>query len=251
MAKTNGDNETVGITIKGEKWPFHCIPITTAYEAFFRIEDRSDSIHTNQTGAFPFTSQQGNRYIMVAIHLNEKNIFVEPMHNRSKEEIIRAYKKIINRMRLAGLGLKKYTLDNKALEAFNQCIQGQQMQYKLVPLGNHLCSQAEHMIHTFKVHFISILAGVDNNFLLSVWCHLLEPTELTLNLLRQSKVAPKVSTYAHIHVPHNNMKKPFAPLSWAIQAHIKLEDCRTWHTQSDAGFSLGMSIEHHSAFGCT
>jgi hypothetical protein len=27
-----------------------------------------------------------------------------------------------NRMRLAGLGLKKHTLDNEALEAFKQCI---------------------------------------------------------------------------------------------------------------------------------
>jgi hypothetical protein len=74
---------------------------------------------------------------MVAIYLNANFIFVEPMHSRSKEEMIRAYKKIINRMRLAGLGLKKHTLDNKALEAFKQCIQEQQMQYKLVPLCTH------------------------------------------------------------------------------------------------------------------
>jgi hypothetical protein len=74
---------------------------------------------------------------MVAIHLDRNYIFVEPMHGRSKEEMIRAYKKIINRIRLAGLGLKKHTLDNKASEAFKQCIQVQQMLYELVPLGNH------------------------------------------------------------------------------------------------------------------
>jgi hypothetical protein len=44
------------------------------------------------------------------------------MQSRSKEELIRAYKKIINPIKLAGLGLKKHTLDNKALEAFKQCI---------------------------------------------------------------------------------------------------------------------------------
>jgi hypothetical protein len=44
-------------------------------------------------GAFPFTSQPGNRYIMVAIHLDAYNIFVEPMQGRSTEEMIRAYKK--------------------------------------------------------------------------------------------------------------------------------------------------------------
>jgi hypothetical protein len=54
----------------------------------------------------------------MSIHLNANYIYVEPMQSRSKEEMIRAYKKIINRMRLAGLGLKKHRLNNKALEAF-------------------------------------------------------------------------------------------------------------------------------------
>ncbi len=118
-----------------EKSPFHHIPLTKTQEAFFHIEDLSNLIHNDQTGAFPFTSQQGNRCIMVAIHLNANYIFVKPMRSRSNEEMVRAYKKIINRMRLADLQLKKHILDNKASEAFKQCIREQQMQYKLVPPG--------------------------------------------------------------------------------------------------------------------
>ena len=64
------ENEEVRIKIEGEGSPFHQIPITKTHEAFFRVNDLTDSIHTDQTGAFPFTSQRGNRYIMVAIHLN-------------------------------------------------------------------------------------------------------------------------------------------------------------------------------------
>jgi hypothetical protein len=113
------ENKEVRIKIEGEGSPFHQIPITKTHDAFFRIDDLTDSIHTNQTGAFPFTSQQGNRYIMVAIHLDANYIFVEPMRNRTKEEMIRAYKKIINRMRSAGLGIKKHTLDNEASDHSN------------------------------------------------------------------------------------------------------------------------------------
>jgi hypothetical protein len=101
---------------------------------------------------------------MVAIHLDANYIFVKPMHSRSKEEMIHSYEKIINRMRLAGLGLKKHTLDNKASEVFKQCIQEQQMQYKLVSPGNHQRNQAERAIQTFKARFISILADIDNKF---------------------------------------------------------------------------------------
>ncbi len=72
----------------GQKSPFHYIPITKIHKAFCRIEDLSNLIHTNQTGAFPFTSQCGSRYIMVAIHFDANYIFVEPICSRSKEEMI-------------------------------------------------------------------------------------------------------------------------------------------------------------------
>ena len=44
------------------------------------------------------------------------------------------------------------------------------------------------------------------------------------------------------------MKKPFAPLGCAIEARVKLEDRRTWDSRSDAGFSLGTSMQHHCCF---
>jgi hypothetical protein len=144
------ENKTIRIKIKGKNSPFHHIPLIKTLEAFFRIEGLSESIQTNQMGAFPFTAQQGNRYYMVAIHLNTNYIFVEPMQSRSKEEMIRAYKKIVNRMRLAVFGLMKHILDNEALDAFKQCIQEQQIQYKLVPPRSHQRNQAEHAIQMFK-----------------------------------------------------------------------------------------------------
>jgi hypothetical protein len=98
------------------------------------------------------------------------------------------------------------------------------------PPGKHQCNQAERAIQTFKVHFILILASVNNKFPLLLWCHLQEPTKLTLNLLCQFKVAPKISAYVHVHGPHDYLIKPFAPLGCAIQAHLKPEDCRTWDT---------------------
>jgi hypothetical protein len=85
------ENEELRIKIEGEGSPFHQTPISKTHEAFFRVEELTDSIHTDQTGAFPVTSQRGNRYIMVAIHLDANYIFVKPMRNRTKEEMIRAY----------------------------------------------------------------------------------------------------------------------------------------------------------------
>ncbi len=93
-------------------------------------------------------------------------------------------------MKAAGLGLRKQVLDNKYSAVMKACIKENGMDYKLVPQGQHRHNQAERAIQTFKAHFIPILAGINKKFPLLLWCHLLEPTELTLNLLCQSRVAP-------------------------------------------------------------
>ncbi len=162
--------------------------------------------------------------------------------------MIRVYQKIINRMKAAGLGLKKQVLDNECWEAMKACIKENDMDYKPVPQGQHRQNQAEQAIQTFKAHFISILAGVNDEFPLSLWCHLLKPTELTLNLLRQSRVAPKISAFAHVHGTHDYMQKPLAPIGCAVQTHIKPNNHLSWDTRLEPGFNLGTSIEHHQCF---
>jgi hypothetical protein len=66
-----------------------------------------------------------------------------------------------------------------------------------------------------------------------------------LNLLWQSNVAPKISAFAHVYGHHDYMKKPFAPLGCAIHSHVKPNDHRSWDARANAGFNLGMPMEHH------
>jgi hypothetical protein len=233
---------------KGESSPFCPYPPTKLNDIFVHVEDLNEEIHTNQTGAFPHTSQRGNCYIMVTVHLDANYTFAEPMKNRTEGEMIRVYQKILNRMKAAGLGLRKQVLDNKCSAAMKACIKENGMDYKLVPPGQHSRNQAEWAIQTFKAYFISILAGVDNKFPLSIWCHLLKPTELTLDLLHQSRVAPKISAFAHLHGTHNYIHKLFALIGCAVQTHVKPGNPLSWDTRSEPGFNLGTSMEHHQCF---
>ena len=99
------------------------------------------------------------------------------------------------------------------------------MTWELVPPDCHQRNIAKRAIQTFKNHFVAILSGVDNRFPLSLWCHLVRPAELTVNLLRQSNVVPKILAYAHVHGQHDYMKCPFAPLGCAVMAHVKAKNC--------------------------
>jgi hypothetical protein len=51
---------------------------------FVKVTDLTDTIHTNQTSAFPITVQQGYRYIMVGVHLDSNYIFCELMKNKKR-----------------------------------------------------------------------------------------------------------------------------------------------------------------------
>jgi hypothetical protein len=240
--------EEARIKNKGESSSFCPLPPIKLNDIFVHVEDLNEEIHTNQTGAFPHTSQRGNCYIMVAIHLDMNYIFAKPMKNETEGEMIRVYQKILNRMKAAGLGLRKQVFHNKCSAAMKACIKENGMNYKLIPPGQHRHNQAERAIQTFKAHFISILAGVDNKLPLLFWCHLLKPTELTLNLLRQSRVAPKILAFTHVHGTHDYMQKPFAPIGCAVQMHIKHNDRLSWDTRLKPGFNLGTSMEHHQCF---
>ncbi len=57
---------------------------------FVKIYELAEEIHTDQTGAFPVTSQRGYWYIMVGIHIDANYIF-ELMKNRMEGEMITAY----------------------------------------------------------------------------------------------------------------------------------------------------------------
>ena len=72
--------------------------------------------------------------------------------------MIATYQKMINRMRMASLGLKHHRLDNEATATFKECIKANGMSHELVPPGNHRHNLAEREIQTFKHHFIAILS---------------------------------------------------------------------------------------------
>ena len=59
---------------------------------------------------------------------------------------------------------------------------------------------AERAIRTFKSHFLAGLATYNPNFPTTKWDRLLHQSELTLNLLRTSRVNPKLSAYDYLVV---------------------------------------------------
>jgi hypothetical protein len=96
-----------------------------------------------------------------------------------------------------------------------------------------------------KEHFVSGLSSVDPSFPLHLWDRLLPQAEITLNLLRTSRLHPQLSAAAHFHGPVDYNKTAFSPPGCEIIAHEKPGKRRTWAPHGQHGYSLGPAMHHY------
>ena len=127
----------------------------------------------------------------------------------------------MHRLKLAGIKPKKHILDNECSNEYKEAIRELDIEYELVPKGQHRRNIAEKAIQTFKAHAISVYSGMDTDCPLALWDLMLEQIDYQVNLLRQSNVTPKVSAYAHLYGQHDYNRHPFAPIGIKIHTYIQ------------------------------
>jgi hypothetical protein len=209
------------------------------------------TIFSDQTGQFPIQSLCGNKYIMVMVEIHSNAILVEPMKNRKDAEMIRAYNTLLLQPKRAGITPKKHVLDNKASDNMKNHIHDMcKLDLELVPSGCHRRNAAEVAIRNFKAHFLSVLAGVANNFPPNLWDWLLPQTEITINLIQQSNATPYILAYAHLSGPFNYNKMSLAPMGCEAQVHETTNKRGTWAYHSVDGWYLFASPEHYCTHNC-
>jgi hypothetical protein len=114
-----------------------------------------------------------------------------------------------------------------------------------VPHHCHRRNAAERAIRTFKEHVVAGLSSVDPNFPFHLWDRILPQAEITLNLLRTSRLHPQLSAAAHFHSLVDHNKTAFAPPGCKIIAHEKPGKRQTWAPHGQHGYSLVPAIHHY------
>ena len=188
------------------------------YAAINQPEIPTENIHSYQTVRFTVQSSSGKKYMMVIYAYDPNSILVEPLLDRSKESIMQDYQKIIQHLIRRGFKPRLQRLDNEASKLFQDEMDNQQIQWQLVPPGNHRRNAAERQICTFKNHFISILARTDPYFSLHLWDKLIPHACITINLLRNSHRNPQLSAEAHLNGNFDYNTAPLAPPGTKIVA---------------------------------
>ena len=150
---------------------------------------------------------------MVAYHCDVNRIIAVPFKSRKYKDRMVAYNTIIQRLKDRNMLVNLQILDNETSKEYKTIIKDKwNTKYQLVPSQIYRQNSAERAIRTFKAHFLSILAGVADDFPRRHWDQLLPQAELTLNLLHQAIIQTELSAWIYLMGAFNYDATPLGPL---------------------------------------
>ena len=103
----------------------------------------------------------------------------------------------------------------------------------------------EIAIRTFKACFLAILAGMEPDLPKYMWEKLLTQTELTINLLRQETLNPRMSAWEYYNGPFDYSATPMGSLGCKIVIHNTSHTRKSWDQRGREGFSIGPAIQNY------
>jgi hypothetical protein len=204
-------------------------------------------IYTDQTGIFPVVSSKGNKYIMIFYDYDSNAILAQPIKDRKAPELLKSFQVMEQELVARGLKPKLMKLDNEASKLLKTYLHQQDITFQLVPPYSHRRNSAEPAIRSFKDNLIAGLCSTDKYFPMHLWDRLLPQAVMTLNMLRTSRLNPKLSAATQIYGQYDFNRSPMAPPGTRIIAHETPSRRNTWANGLD-GWYIGPSLEHYRCY---
>jgi hypothetical protein len=155
----------------------------------------------------------------------------------------------MTRLAARGLSVDLQILDNEASLAYKVAITFKwNATFQLVPPDMHCRNRAEQAIRTFKDHFLVILSGINAAFPPYLWDLLLPQAKLTLNLLRQSTLNPRISAWEFFQGPFDLNKTPLGQVGCRVLVHAKPATRCSWDFCAKNGFYIGPAMDSYRCF---
>eukprot|EP00804_Cyclotella_cryptica_P017725 CCRYP_001166-RA/>CCRYP_001166-RA protein AED:0.39 eAED:0.39 QI:0/0/0/1/0/0.25/4/0/603 len=189
------------------------------------------------------------RYVMIAVELGGNYIDAEPLKTRKAKDLTKLTSGFTSggRQQESFAPTGTYSTTKRLKNSSKQFVRNG-CRVELTPADMHRRNLAEKGMQTFKGHFKAVLAGVSGDFPIREWGELIPQTVLTLNLLRQSNVAPNISAYAYHHgtFDYNRMPSP----QWVAQYNFTLNQTSAKHG-ANIQWAGGISRHLQSITGVT
>jgi hypothetical protein len=96
---------------------------------------------------------------MILVEVDQNIIISELTQSRTAEKLTNTYQALIKQLKRRGIVPKKHILDNECSQELKDAIIENNMEYELVPKGQHWCNIVERRIKTWKLHTIRVFSG--------------------------------------------------------------------------------------------
>ena len=150
--------ETEGISIKQEN---KCGEV---YLVVLDIRIMNSTIYTDLTGAFPVTSERGNKLLYIAYSYDANGVLWELMKSKNDSEMSRVFKTVYEKLEKRGIKPKLHIMDNEVSRTVMSWLEQNRVDAQKVSPHNHRANTVERMIETTKHHFIAGMGGTYENY---------------------------------------------------------------------------------------
>ena len=207
--------------------------------AYLQTVEFTGKVSTDQTGRFPVTYSRGSKYLVVLYDHDINAILAKPLTSRSERELVQVTRVLHAYLSDRGLNPQYQMLDNEFPRDLKTFLRNASVRFQLLPPYLHHINAAERAIQTYKDHLISGLSSCDPNFPLHLWDRLFPHATLTLNLLRPSRLNPRLSAEAQLNGAFDFNFTPLAPPGTRVVVHKAPNNRRTWAPHGVDGWYLG------------
>ena len=218
------------------------------YSAVTTLHDTNNQTSSDLTGRFPFRSSLGNQYFLIFYAHDPNLIWGIPIKNRTSNQIKKGHERILDDLSKAGFKPSMHRMDNEASQELKDAFTQANIKYQLVPAHQHRTNTAERAIRTWKNHFIAGLCSVDPHFPSHLYDRLTLQANITLNLLRGSRLNPKLSAFTQVFGPYDFNRAPMPPPRTMVIAHEKPTQRATWSPHGVQGWYLGPCLDHYRCY---
>ena len=187
---------------------------------------------------------------MVMYDYDSNGIMVEPYKTKKGKELASTFKKLCKKFKINKNEMNLFILDNECSKNVKDMIQSYDTEYQLGPPHQHRQNATEHAIKTFKSHLLSGLVTCNRNFPIAEWDRILPQAELTLNLLRNSRINNKLSSWAYLNGNHDFNCHPLVPPGTKIVVHLKPTNRQSWGFHGRMGWYIGPATSHYRCVRC-
>jgi hypothetical protein len=135
----------------------------------------------------------------------------KPIKDGTAPDLLKAFQSMEQELVARGLKPKLMKLDNEASKLLKDYLYQQDITFQLVPPYSHRRNSAQRAIRSFKDHLIAGVCSTDKSFPMYLWDRILPQAVITLNMLRTSRINPKLSAATHLFGQYDFNRAPMAP----------------------------------------